>query len=181
MAPRALDLACGAGREAVYLALAGYEVDAVDALPDALERAQDLARRCGVRLSTIQQDLKRSPTLPAEGYDMVIVFRFLHQPLLPAIGRSVAAGGFIVYEAFHRRDAAASGRAGHGGGGGGRAVGSPAASAAGSNNKGCCGGLGRTLQDGELAAAFDGFEPLIARDGVERDGRVFSQLLARRR
>ena len=42
-------------------------------------------------------------------------------------------------------------------------------------------GLGRTLQDGELAAAFDGFEPLIARDGVERDGRVFSQLLARRR
>ena len=181
MAPRALDLACGAGREAVYLAWAGYEVDAVDVLPDALARAQDLARRCGVRLSTIQQDLKRSPALPAERYDMVIVFRFLHRPLLPAIGRSVAPGGFIVYEAFHRRDAGASGRARHGGGGGGRAVGSPAASAAGSNNKGCRGGLGRTLQDGELAAAFDGFEPLIARDGVERDGRVFSQLLAQRR
>ena len=180
MAPRALDLACGAGREAVYLAWAGYEVDAVDVLPDALARAQDLARRCGVRLSTIQQDLKRSPALPAERYDMVIVFRFLHRPLLPAIGRSVAPGGFIVYEAFHRRDAGASGRACHGGGGEGRAVGSPAASAAGSNNKGCRGGLGRTLQDGELAAAFDGFEPLIARDGVERDGRVFSQLLARR-
>jgi rhodanese-related sulfurtransferase len=181
MAPRALDLACGAGREAVYLALAGYEVDAVDVLPDALARAQDLARRCGVRLSTIQQDLRRSPALPAERYDMVIVFRFLHRPLLPAIGRSVARGGFIVYEAFHRRDAGASGRACHGGGGEGRAVGSPAASAAGANNKGCRGGVGRTLQDGELAAAFDGFEPLIARDGVERDGRVFSQLLARRR
>ena len=181
MAPRALDLACGAGREAVYLAWAGYEVDAVDVLPDALARAQDLARRCGVRLSTIQQDLKRSPALPAERYDMVIVCRFLHRPLLPAIGRSVAAGGFIVYEAFHRRDAGASGRACHGGGGGGRAVGSPAASAAGSNNKGCRGGPGRTLQDGELATAFDGFEPLIARDGVERDGRVFSQLLAQRR
>jgi rhodanese-related sulfurtransferase len=181
MARRALDLACGAGREAVYLALAGYEVDAVDVLPDALARAQDLARRCGVRLSTIQQDLKRSPALPAERYDMVIVFRFLHRPLLPAIGRSVAPGGFIVYEAFHRQDAGACGRACHGGGGGGRAVGSPAASAAGSNNKGCRGGPGRTFQDGELAAAFDGFEPLIARDGVERDGRVFSQLLARRR
>jgi SAM-dependent methyltransferase len=181
MPPRALDLACGAGREAVYLALAGYEVDAVDVLPDALARAQDLARRCGVRLGTIQQDLKRLPALPAERYDIVIVFRFLHRPLLPAIGRSVAPGGFIVYEAFHRRDAGASGRAGHGGGGGGRAVGSPAASAAGSNNKGCRGGVGRTLQDGELAAAFDGFEPLIARDGVERDGHVFSQLLARRR
>jgi rhodanese-related sulfurtransferase len=179
MAPRALDLACGAGREAVYLASAGYEVDAVDVLSDALARAQDLARRCGVRLSTIQQDLKRSPALPAERYDLVIIFRFLHRPLLPMIGRSVAPAGFIVYEAFHRRDAGASGRARHGGGGG-RAVGSPAASAAGSNNKGCRGGPGKTLQDGELAAAFDGFEPLIARDGVERDGRVFSQLLARR-
>lgn len=181
MARRALDLACGAGREAVCLALAGYEVDAVDVLPDALARAQDLARRCGVRLSTIQQDLKRSPALPPERYDLVIVFRFLHRPLLPMIGRSVAPAGFIVCEAFHWRDAGASGRARHGSGGGGRTVGSPAASAAGSNNKGCRGGPGKTLQDGELAAAFDGFEPLIARDGIARDGRVFSQLLARRR
>jgi len=179
MARRALDLACGAGREAVCLASCGYEVHAVDVLPDALARAQDLARRCGVRLSTIQQDLKRSPALPAERYGLVIVFRFLHRPLLPMIGPSVAPAGFIVYEAFHRRDAGAPGRARHGGGGG-RAVGSPAASAAGSNNKGRRGGPGRALQDGELAAAFAGFEPLIARDGVERDGRVFSQLLAQR-
>jgi hypothetical protein len=40
---------------------------------------------------------------------------------------------------------------------------------------------GRTLDDGDLAAAFGGYEPLIARDGVECDGRFFSQLLARRK
>jgi SAM-dependent methyltransferase len=151
---RALDVACGAGREAVYLALAGYQVDAIDVLPDALARARDLARRYGVALHTMRQDLKREPVLPAGRYDLVTVLRFLHRPLLPVIGRSVAPGGYLVYEAFHRRDAAEGRRrlkAGH------------------------------ALADGELAAAFDEFQVLVARDGVERDGRVFSHLLARRK
>jgi len=152
-AGRALDLACGSGRDAAYLALAGYAVEAIDRLPDALERARDLARRSGVQVETVQQDLRRSPTLPAERYDLVAVVRFLHRPLLPVIRQAVAPGGYIVYEAFHRRDADQGRRslkAGH------------------------------VLEDGELAAAFAGFEPLIVRDGIERDGRVFSQLLARR-
>ena len=151
---RALDLACGSGRDAVYLAMCGYAVEAMDVLPDALERAQDLARRSGVAIETIQQDLRRSAALPAERYDLVTVIRFLHRPLLPAIRQAVAPGGFIVYEAFHRRDVEDSRRelkAGH------------------------------TLEDGELARAFDGFKPLIVRDGLARGGRVFSQLLARRR
>lgn len=151
---RALDLACGSGRDAVYLALAGYAVEAIDVLPDALERARDLARRSGVHIETIQQDLRRSPVLPAERYDLVAVVRFLHRPLLPAMRRAVAPGGFVVYEAFHRRDAEE-----------GRRSLKP----------------GRAVEDGELAAAFDGFEMLIVHDGIERGGRVFSQLLARRR
>jgi SAM-dependent methyltransferase len=147
-----MDLACGSGREAVWLALAGYEVEAIDVLPDALERAADLARRSGVRLTAILQDLKRSPTLPQARYDLVAVLRFLHRPLLGAIRESVAPGGWVVYEAFHRRDAAKGRRLKE----------------------------AHTLEDGELAAAFAGYDTLIARDGVERDGRVFSQLLGRR-
>jgi tellurite methyltransferase len=149
----ALDIACGSGRDAVYLAMCGYAVKAIDVLPDALARARDLARRCGVSLETIEQDLKHSPVLPAERYGLVAVIRFLHRPLLPAIGQAVAPGGFVVYEAFHRRDAEDEQRALK---------------------------PGHTLENGELAAAFEGFEPLIVRDGLERDGRVFSQLLARR-
>jgi tellurite methyltransferase len=150
---RALDLACGSGRDAVYLALCGYAVDAIDVLPDALERARDLACRSGVFLETSEQDLRDSAVLPAGRYDLVTVVRFLHRPLLPAIRQAVAPGGYIVYEAFHRRDVEDSRRelkAGH------------------------------TLEDGELAAAFEGFRPLIVRDGMQRGGRVFSQLLARR-
>jgi SAM-dependent methyltransferase len=150
---RALDVACGCGRNAVYLALHGCQVDAIDVLPDALAQARDLARRCGVCLHTVRQDLKRAAELPVGRYGVVTVLRFLHRPALPAIGQSVAPGGFIVYEAFHWRDP-----------GRGRMPPRP----------------GQGLRDGELAAAFAAFEPLIARDGVARQGRLFSQLLARR-
>ena len=178
---RALDIACGSGRDAVHLAMRDYEVDAVDRLPDALERAQDLARRSGVRLNTIQADLRREPVLPAERYDLVTVLRFLHRPLLPAIRECVAPGGFVVYETFHRRDA---GR-GRTGGPIDGARGKQAASRPRHGSWPCQGGTRpvetrHTVADGELAAAFAGFEPILARDGVARGGRMFSQLLARR-
>ncbi|HET6442769.1 MAG TPA: methyltransferase domain-containing protein [Phycisphaerae bacterium] len=150
---RALDIACGTGRDAAYLAMRGYEVDAVDRLPDALERARDLARRSGVRLNTIQADLRHEPVLPAERYDLVTVLRFLHRPLLPAIRECVAPGGFVVYETFHRQDP---------------------------GRKGQPLDPNHTVADGELAAAFDEFEAILARDGIARGGRIFSQLLARR-
>ena len=148
-------MACGSGREAVWLAMAGWQVDALDVLPDALLRSEDLARRSGVAIHTIQQDL-RHDTLPEFQYDLVTVFRFLHRPALATIRESVAGEGVIVYEAFNRRDS----------GGGGEAK--PLKPA-------------RLLQDGELAAAFSDFEILLERDGVERERRVFSQFIGRRR
>ena len=152
-ARRALDVACGSGRDAAYLALAGYEVEAIDLLPDALGRARDLARRNGVSIATAVRDLEREPTLSPARYDLVAVFRFLHRPLFPAIREAVAPGGFVVYETFHFRN---------------REVHARPSNAA------------HLLDDGELRRAFDGFEILIARDAVEREGRFFAHLLARR-
>src|SRR5690606_9656013 len=43
--PRAADVACGGGREAVWLAIQGWQVDAIDRLPDALAMADALAER----------------------------------------------------------------------------------------------------------------------------------------
>jgi tellurite methyltransferase len=100
-APRALDLACGAGRDAVYLALHGFEVDARDHDEGALERARALASRCGVPLVTGLFDLE-SPDLPPPVpiYDLVTCFRFLHRPLFPWIEGALAPGGWLVYETF---------------------------------------------------------------------------------
>ena len=54
---RALDIACGAGRNALYLAALGYEVDAVDIAPYALERARQAAAERGLVVNWIAADL----------------------------------------------------------------------------------------------------------------------------
>jgi SAM-dependent methyltransferase len=148
----ALDIACGSGRDAVYLRMRSYRVTAIDVLPDALQKAQDLAQRHGVQITTRQQDLEADAMLPANSFDLVTVFRFLHRPLFPAIRDAVKPGGYVVYETFHERT---------------RVTGRPPRSPE------------HLLRDGELPKAFGGFEVLIAGDGIERDGRYVSSLLAR--
>jgi tellurite methyltransferase len=98
---RVLDLAAGAGREAVYLALQGFEVEAWDHDREVLERAAAMARRHGVSIATEVRDLEvREPRLPLEDRDVVMVFRFLHRPLMPRIASAVAPGGWVIYETY---------------------------------------------------------------------------------
>lgn len=99
--PLALDLACGAGRDAVYLAQRGFAVGGWDHAPEALERARDLAGRHGVTVRTELRDLER-PGLPppAQLFDLIVCLRFLHRPLFPWMERALAPGGWLVYETF---------------------------------------------------------------------------------
>jgi rhodanese-related sulfurtransferase len=98
---RALDLAAGSGREAVFLALHGFDVEAWDHAPEALERALALATRHGVQIRTRVVDLEwRQTTIPERAFDLVTVFRFLHRPLFPLIERALAPGGHLVYETY---------------------------------------------------------------------------------
>lgn len=100
---RVLDLAAGAGREAVFMAIHGYHVDAWDHDGDVLERARALAERNGVTLATAVRNLeRRDPELPVSEHRVVMVFRFLHRPLLKHIEDAVAPGGWLVYETFRR-------------------------------------------------------------------------------
>jgi SAM-dependent methyltransferase len=98
---RVLDLAAGAGRDAVFLAQQGFAVEAWDHDPEALDRARDLAQRSGARLCTRVFDLE-SPelALPGHRFDVVTCFRFLHRPLFAWIERALAPGGWLVYETF---------------------------------------------------------------------------------
>jgi len=103
---RALDLAAGAGREAVYLALHGFDVEAIDHDAAILARAEALAARHEVRIRTVVGDLeRRDPGLRPEHFHLIVAFRFLHRPLFPHIARALAPGGWLVYEAFRRGQA----------------------------------------------------------------------------
>ncbi len=96
----ALDLACGAGRDAVYLALCGYRVTAIDVLPDALVRVQDLAARSRVTVRALQRDLREPGALDGMQADLVVVVRFLERSLFGPLQRAVRPGGMLVYETF---------------------------------------------------------------------------------
>ncbi|MEO5617093.1 MAG: methyltransferase domain-containing protein [Candidatus Eisenbacteria bacterium] len=98
---RAADLAAGSGRDAAFLAMNGFDVEACDESPEALEMARSLARRCGVSVETRIANLEaRSFTLPAAHYSLVTCFRFLHRQLFPVMVRALAPGGHLVYETY---------------------------------------------------------------------------------
>jgi SAM-dependent methyltransferase len=87
---RALDVACGAGRNSVYLAANGWQVDAVDISPVGLQRARDNAATEHVEVQWIQADLEEDPgtVLPTGPYDLIILARYVNaQVYLPLIER----------------------------------------------------------------------------------------------
>ena len=97
---RALDVACGSGRDAVYLALAGFEVEGWDILPDAIARCEDLAARNGVEVRTRVRDLREPLTAAAEAYDLISCFYYLQRPIMAGLAAAVLPGGLVVYETF---------------------------------------------------------------------------------
>jgi len=96
---KAIDLACGAGRNAVYLAERGWDVTACDVSLVGLRAAQTLARKRGVRLRLFCQDLE-SAQLPLEHFDLVVCFFYLQRELFPQIQAALRPGGFLVFKTY---------------------------------------------------------------------------------
>ncbi len=97
---KALDVAMGTGRNAVYLAQRGYNVDGIDISQEAIEAAVALAQREGVSINTKLADLESGYHLPQDAYDVIICFNYLHRPLIDKIKNALKPGGFIIYETF---------------------------------------------------------------------------------
>ena len=94
-AGRALDVACGRGTVAVWLAQRGFDVDAVDAAPSGLALGARLAAREGVAVRWVEADLTRG--LPVSGpYDVVVCQRYRDPTLYPALAEALAPGGLLV-------------------------------------------------------------------------------------
>ena len=93
---RALDIACGEGRNGIFLAQNGFEVTAVDISPRGLAKGMRRAAELGVRVNFVQADLE-TYRLP-ETYDLIINFNFLLRPLIPALFDALAPGGVILME-----------------------------------------------------------------------------------
>jgi tellurite methyltransferase len=98
---RALDVACGTGRNALWLSARGLSVRAVDNDPARLRTLEDSARRLGLTMHTRCLDLEKAGVdLGYRSYLAIVVARYLHRPLFPALLRALAPGGVLVYETF---------------------------------------------------------------------------------
>jgi len=99
-----LDVACGRGRNTLFLAAQGCTVDAIDRDEQALAEASAAAARRGMTSVTVRavelEDPVHPPDIPAAHYDAVLVFFYLYRPLFPALLRALKPGGVLVCETF---------------------------------------------------------------------------------
>ena len=148
---RALDVAGGAGRNAVWLARRGLDVTLADVSLVGIALAREAARAAGVRVETIATDLERDP-LPAGPWDVVLSFHFLRRELFSDFPRVLAPGGLLVYVQPTRRNLERHDR--------------PPA--------------GFLLEDAELPSLVQGLEPVSYEEGWLDEGRHEARMVARK-
>lgn len=96
---KSLDVACGKGRNAVFLATCGFRVTAIDISPVALDEAQRRAHASGLAIDWRQNDLE-AIDLPGEEFDLVVKIDYLQRSLIPQVKRAVRRGGFVVCDTY---------------------------------------------------------------------------------
>jgi len=152
---RALDLACGAGRNAIYLAEQGLQVTAVDIAEVALSQLLSEGKRRKLSISTLQLDLEApEPRWPAGPFDLVLDFFFLSRPLLTRFAQIVRPGGFAVVRTFSSAASDLFGEV----------------------------DTNFALRPGELPEIFSGWQVLLHEEGLEpsRKGGSLAGIVARR-
>jgi SAM-dependent methyltransferase len=147
---RALDVAGGAGRHALWLAGRGLDVTLVDVSGVALALARSHADRTGVTVSTVRLDVESAP-LPAGPWDVIVSVYFLWRPLFREIPSRLADGGYLVVAHPTRTNLERHTRP----------------------------GPEHLLEDGELPRLASGLT-VLAYDEGWRDGRHEARLVARR-
>jgi SAM-dependent methyltransferase len=150
---RALDVASGRGRHALWLAERGLTTLAIDRDSEAIRELNEAAHERRLPLRAEVGDLEGEVT-PFHGsaFDVIVVVHYLHRPLFPALIAALAPGGLLVYETFTRAQAA----------------------------RGKPTNPDFLLEDGELLELVRPLEVLTSREGYY-DGRMIASVVARRR
>ncbi len=104
----ALDLACGLGGNALFLAERGLTVSAWDLSPVAVERLRAEAAARGLMIDAQTRDLIACPPQPGS-FDVIVVSHFLERTLAPAIADALHPGGLLFYQTFTREAVSAQG------------------------------------------------------------------------
>ena len=91
---RALDIACGEGRNSVFLAQQGFLLTALDISDVGLGKAAQRAAEAGVAVVFQQVDLDAYRF--TEQFDLIINFNFLLRGLIPGAVQALSPGGLLI-------------------------------------------------------------------------------------
>lgn len=93
---KALDIACGEGRNSIFLARHGFHVTGLDISDAGIAKARRWAEEEGLDVAFCRSDIEHN-VLP-ETYDLIINFNFLVRALIPRLVDILAPGGLIVFD-----------------------------------------------------------------------------------
>lgn len=93
----AIDLACGAGRNALYLVERGWDVTAIDGSARAIELLQERSAARGLHIDTEVADLTAPDfTLRQDAFDLVVIAYYLQRDLFTKVKKAVRPGGVVL-------------------------------------------------------------------------------------
>ncbi len=92
---KALDIACGNGRNSRFLAQKGFQVDAVDISNIAVTHLT--GKEPGINV--ICQDID-TWQIPQDRYQIIVNIRFMDRRLFPMIQKGLKSGGVLIFESF---------------------------------------------------------------------------------
>jgi len=95
----ALDLACGLGANALWLARAGLQVQAWDLSPVAIDALAARAECENLALQAVVRDVVATPPA-AESFDVIVVSYFMERALAPHLQAALRPGGLLFYQTF---------------------------------------------------------------------------------
>jgi tellurite methyltransferase len=98
---KALDIAMGSGRNTLYLAERGLEVEGIDISHENIQQAFNIARERGIEINAHVVDIEGSDYhIEKDGYNLIICFNYLYRPLIPMIIEGLRKGGIVIYETY---------------------------------------------------------------------------------
>lgn len=105
---RSLDIACGLGANALFLAEQNLQSHGWDNSIVALEKLALFAKNRRLCVTTQQRNIEKNPP-EKDSFDIIVVSQFLFRPLMPALIDALRPGGLLFYQTFNEHKQSAKG------------------------------------------------------------------------